>query len=30
MKQATVLRHLIEPINDREIESAFWLYEKVI
>jgi len=29
MKQATVLIHLIEPINDREVESAFWLYEKV-
>lgn len=29
MKQATVLIHLVEPINDRETESAFWLYEKV-
>lgn len=29
MKQATVLIHLVEPINDREVESAFWLYEKV-
>ena len=28
MEQAVVLTHLIEPINDREVESAFWLYEK--
>lgn len=29
MERATVLIHLVEPINEREIESAFWLYEKV-
>lgn len=29
MKQATVLIHLVEPINNREVESTFWLYQKV-
>jgi hypothetical protein len=28
MQKTRVLIHLVEPINDRNGESAFWLYEK--